>query len=270
MRSTLTGVALIALTFSVASSAWAADGVLIVEKATSGGNSQTNQVQIEAQRMRVDTTTPAGEKQAFVFDGARQTISIVNFDKKIYSEMTKADVDRMGGQVNDAMARLQEQMKNMPPEQRAQMEAMMRGRGFPGAGRGAAAAQTEYRKTGTDKVGKWTCEKYEGYQNNQKVSELCTVSPQELGFMPSDFAVAAQMAEFFRKLVPQGAEAMFQVGNSQAQGFSGVPVRRIVTMGGRQMTTEVTDIRRQAFPESSFAVPAGFSKDAGPFGGGPR
>ena len=62
------------------------------------------------------------------------------------------------------------------------------------------APKTEYRKTGTDKVGKWTCDKYEGYQDGKKTSEVCTVDPQALGFATTDFEVTKQLAAFFQQL----------------------------------------------------------------------
>jgi hypothetical protein len=244
----------------------AADGVLIVEKATSGGKTQTNQIQIEKDRMRAETASPTGEKQTVVFDGVKQVLWIVNDGRKTYSEMTKADVDRMGGQMSDAMARMQAQLKTLPPEQRAQIEGLMKGRGMPGGPNGQAA-KTAYRKTGTDKVGAWTCDTYEGSQNNQKVAELCTVEPRTLGFAMADFQVTKQLMDFFSKLVPQGADQIFAVGTPEDQGFSGVPVRRINFRNGQpQSTTEISEVRRETFPASTFELPAGFQKEA--FGGG--
>jgi hypothetical protein len=243
---------------------FAADGVLIVEKTTSAAKSDTNQVQIDKNRMRAETTGAAGEKQAFMFDGGKQTMWIVNYDKKTYSEITKADVEQLGGQMSDAMAKMQQQMEAMPPEQRAQVEAMMRGRGMPGGG--AAAPKTVYKKSGADKVGKWSCDKYEGFRGDQKVVELCTVSPQALGFTAADFEVSRQLQAFFSKLMPQGGDNMFRIGTMEDQGFSGVPVRR-VSFGPRASTTEITDVTRQTFPDSTFTVPADFTKEASPFGG---
>jgi hypothetical protein len=236
----------------------AADGVLIVEKTTTGGTTQTNQAQIAKTRMRAESAGMNGGKQVFVFDSPAQVIRIIDAEKKTYTEMTKADVERMGTQISDAMAKLQEQMKNMPPAQREKMEAMMKGRGM-GAG---AALKTEYRKTGTDKVGKWTCDKYEGHQNNQKISELCTVDPKALGFTVADFQVTQQIAQFFQKLMPQNADQMFSLGGSDPQGFSGIPVRRTYSIAGRQTVSELTEISRQTFADSIFAVPAGFQKQA--------
>jgi hypothetical protein len=244
----------------------AADGVLIVEKATSGGKTQINQIQIEKDRMRAETAGPTGEKQTVVFDGVKQVLWIINDGRKTYSEMTKADVDRMGGQMSDAMVRIQEQLKSLPPDQRAQIEGLMKGRGAPGGPNGEAA-KTAYRKTGTDKVGAWTCDAYEGSQNNQKVAELCTVEPRTLGLAMADFQVTKQMMDFFSKLAPQGADRMFTVGTPEDQGFSGVPVRRINFRNGQQQSmTEISEVRRQTFPDSMFELPPGFQQEA--FGGG--
>jgi hypothetical protein len=156
-------------------------------------------------------------------------------------------------------------MRGMSPEQRAQMEAMMRGRGVPAMG---APAPTEYRSAGADRVSRWACTKFDGYRGGQKTSEVCTVDPATMGFTAADFQVSAQMADFFSRLVPQAADSMFKVGTGAAGGFSGVPVRRVSSINGRQTTSEITDAVRQTFPDSTFAVPADFQKSTTPFGRG--
>lgn len=250
----------------------AADGILIVQKTTTPAGTQTHNVQIEANRVRAEAagrpSTAGGPNSAqiVIFDGAKQTLWIVDDGRKTYTEMTKADVDRIGGQMSAAMSAMQERMQNLPPEQRAQVEAMMRGRGMPGAP-GTAPAKTTYKKVGTDTVGKWPCDKYEGYQDDKKVSELCTVDPKTLGFTAADFQVTRQLAEFFGRLMPQGADRLFAIGTPEQQGYSGVPVRTIMFMGDQQMTSELVDAKRQSFPESTFEVPSGYTKEAGMFGG---
>jgi len=248
----------------VASTAYAADGVLIVEKSTGNGSTTTNQIQIQGNRMRAEGANQTGGKHVFMFDGARQVMTLIDVDKKTYSEITKADMDRLAAQMSDAMAQMQQQLAKMPPEQRAQMEAMMKGRGMPGFGAAAPAAKTQYKKTGTDRVGKWTCDKYEGYDNGEKTSEICTVDPKALGFSMSDFAVSKQMAEFFnveafKRMMPN-MKQMFSFGSLEDQGYSGVPIRRTYTILGHQTTTELSEVSRQTFPDSVFAVPAGFQK----------
>jgi hypothetical protein len=238
-----------------------ADGVQIVMKVTAdGGAAQTSQVQIDGKRMRAEGFGDRGEKQIAVFDGTKKVMLLIDDSKKTYVEMTAADIDAVSSQMSGMMAQLQQQMQNMPPEQRAQMEAMMKGRGMamPGA---AAPAKIQYTKTGTGTVGKWTCDKYEGTSGGQKVSEVCAVDPQKLGFTAADFEVSRELAAFFSKLMPSGGMQMFSIGSAD-QGYSGVPVRSVSTVGGRQVTSEITDITRQTFPDASFQAPAGYQKQS--------
>ena len=268
MRTTQTLVALGAAFGLIAAPAAAASGVLIAQKVTNGTTTTTHQSQIEPTRMRSEIASSTGRKQAVVFDGAAQVMRMIDDDAKTYTEMAKADLERMRAQVDGAMARMQEQMKNMPPEQRAQMEALMKGRGgaLPGAGAamaGAAGPRTEYKKIGTDKVGQWTCDKYEGTKSGQKVSEVCTVAPTALGFTAADFEVTRQLGEFFASLMPQAAEGLFTIGSSTStpNAFSGLPVRVVSFRDGTiQSVSEVTAASRQNFPNALFQVPAGYQK----------
>jgi len=257
----------------LAAPALAADGVLIVQKTTMGASpAQTQQIQIEPRRMRMEAGgMRGGGPQVVVFDGTREVMLMIDDANKSYSEISKADVDALSGQMAGAMAQMQDAMKNMPPEQRAQIEAAMRGRGMGAAAAGGAAApKVEYRKTGTDTVGKWTCDKYEGYTGGQKTSEVCTVDPKVLGFTTADFAVTKDLSAFFQKLMPSMASRTFRIGSPEDQGFSGVPVRTVTTVGTQTITQEITDVRREAFPDSIFQVPSGYQKQASPFGRGRR
>jgi hypothetical protein len=243
----------------LAMSGWlqAANGLLIVEKTTGAGPAATtNQIQIEANRMRAESTGADGGKQIVVFDGTRQVLMMVDDARKTYTEITREDAEKLGAQMSAAMAQLKQQMDSMPPEQRAQMQQMM---GRMGGGAMAAAKPT-YKKAGSATVGKWTCDKYEGYEGENKTSEVCSVDPKALGFTPADLTVTQQMAEFFKKIVPQMANQMFSVGNVEQQGYPGVPVRRTYTVGGREVTSEITDVSRQSFPDASYAPPAGYAK----------
>jgi hypothetical protein len=257
----------------------AASGVQIVTKTTSSGGApqgraesvmgdRTTQIQIESTRMRTEATDAKGEKNVMLFDGTKQVLDIVYVGKKTYTEMTKEDVDKMGAQMTDMMAQMQKRLEAMPPAQRAQMEAAMKGR-MGGAGT-TAVPKIQYTKTGTDKVGKWTCDKYDGFVNGQKTAEVCAVDPKVLGFTASDFEISRQFAQFFKGMLPAaqaGSGQMFSIGTVADQGFAGVPVRHMFTLAGRQVTTEIVDVSRQNFPDSTFAVPEGFQKQAFPIAG---
>jgi hypothetical protein len=261
MRATETFAAVVAAIGLTAIPAAAASGVLIAQKVTSGTTTTTSQTQIEPTRMRSEMVSAAGRKQTVVFDGAAQVLRMIDDEGKTYTEMAKADLDQARGQADGAMTQLQEQMKNLPPEQRARVEAMMKGRGAAMAG--MAGPPIEYKKVGSDKVGQWTCDKYEGTKNGEKVSEVCTVAPSALGFTAADFEVTRQLAEFFKSLMPQVADGLFAIGSTapSPNSFSGLPVRSVSFRGGAvQTVSEVTEASRQNFPDALFQVPAGYQK----------
>jgi hypothetical protein len=254
-----TVAAVVAALGLAAAPAHAADGILISQKITTAGNTTTSQSQIEKTRMRSETVGANGRKQTLIFDGTAQVLRVVDDEAKTYSELTKDDVERISGQMSAAMGQMQQQMQNLPPEQRARMEAMMQsGRGMMG---GMGGPPPEYKKIGTDKVGRWACDKYEGTKNGEKQSELCTVDPAALGFTAADFAVTKQLADFFSKMMPPGMDTLFRMGSAGPTGFSGIPIRVVGFRNGAQQTTsEMTDVGRQNFADALFTVPAGYTK----------
>jgi hypothetical protein len=245
---------------ALAAPAYAADGVLIVQRTTNGGTATESQIQVEPQRLRAEVPAPTGGAQVVIFDGPKQTMWMVDHARKTYTEMTKADVDRLRGQLNAAMAQMQEQLKNLPPAQRAQIEAVMKGRGMAPT----QAPQIDYKRAGTDKAGKWTCQRYEGFENGQKTSELCTVEPKTLGLALSDFAVAKQIASFVEGLLPASSTQMLSLGTLEDRGVSGIPVKSLYGSGANQVVTEVLDLRRETFQDSLFTIPQGYTRQAMP------
>src|ERR1022692_2465660 len=86
----------------------AAEGVLIVQKTTSGDKTTTHQIQIQGDKMRAESIGPNGEPEVIVFDGAKQVVWLINPDKKTYTEMSKASMDALGARAADANARMAE------------------------------------------------------------------------------------------------------------------------------------------------------------------
>ncbi len=241
-------------------------GVLMVNTQESFQGSQqptTTKLRVEGDRVRIEMEG-TGRNDVIIFRGDRQVLWMIDNKAKAYREMTKADVDRIGGQVNEMMAKMQEQLKNMPPQQRQMVEKMMKSR-MGGMAGGAQPAKTEYTKVaGGQEINQWTCDKYEGIREGQKQREVWTTAPDQLGLEMSDFKVMQQMGEFFKGFSQFGREAPFRVGSEAAEqegDYSGVPVRQIFYQGGRPISkTEIKEVRREDFDASLFEVPEGYKK----------
>ncbi len=223
----------------------AADGILITQRVTSAGAPFTVRVQIEATRTRTEMAGPNGVMNVTIFDGGKQVLYIVDPARKTYMEMTKADVDRLSAQMQGSMAQMKAQLEKLPPAQRTQMEAMMKG--------------VQHTRTGSDTVGRWTCDKYDLTQGGQKIGEVCSVNLATLGFSATDFDVMRQMGAFYSTMAPLMPTQLTGVSGIDPGG-SDFPVKTVMMVPGGTMTTEVVEAGRQTFPDSLFAVPAGFTK----------
>ena len=209
--------------------AQAADGVLLVTRTTTTGSEpRTNQVQIESKRMRAESSGAAGEKMIVLFDGTTQVMRLVDNEKKTYTEMTKEDVDAIGGQMSAMMAQMEQQLKSLPPEQRAQVEAMMKGRGM-GAGR-PSRRKCSTRKPAPTPSASGRATSTRDTRTARRRPRSAPWIRRRSGSALSDFDITRELAAFFAKLMPANAAQVFSIGVGGEQGFSGLPVRSVATV----------------------------------------
>ena len=97
----------------------AAEGIQIVQRVSSGASPLTTQTQIENTRLRTEIADQNGSVQVVIFDSNKQILYIVDSARKTYSEMTKADVDRLQVQMQGLMTQMQAALEKVPPAQRA-------------------------------------------------------------------------------------------------------------------------------------------------------
>jgi hypothetical protein len=252
----------VAIALVLAATSASAQGVVMVMRQVSGAQTTNSQVQMDRTHVRTDIQVN-GESNAVVFDATADVVRMINLSKKSYIEMSRADLQQMQQQLTGVMAKMEAQLKNLPPEQRKMFEDMMKGRGgLPG---GAAAPpappRITYKAAGNDKVGQWACTKYDGYNGAEKVSELCTVQPGAIGLSEADFAPMKQMAELMKTMVPDAAEQFAVNATVAEQGFAGVPIRQVSFRNGKPAnSSELLEVRREAIPASVWEVPAGFTR----------
>ena len=119
-------------------------------------------------------------------------------------------------------------MKNMPPEQRAMMEKMMKGK-MPQAA--AATPKTVYTAKGSGSVNGFTCTKYEGDFGGQKESELCAALPAQLKLTPADLQIFEKMRQFSGDLVSALANSPMRAsvpkGYGFESGYEGFPIQKV-------------------------------------------
>ena len=179
--------------------------VLTATQASAGVVATTTQTELDSKQVKTsmvyvdtDRLKIATPDSILIFRGDRNLVWVVDAQSRSYTELTGEAVQRMAGQVSGAMAaaqaRMQEELAKMPPERRAQLEAMLASRGglagLAGTGQPARTPQVSYVKAGGSKtVGSWRCDLYNRNLDGRKDQDVCIAPISAASLSPADFQV---------------------------------------------------------------------------------
>ena len=120
------------------------------------------------------TITSGGnrDKSEMIFHGEAREMIVVDHDDKSFMVIDEAMIDSIADQLNGLEAQMREALKDVPPEQRAMVEQMMKGR-MPAQAKAPARPKIEFRNTG-DHASKngYPSVKYEATINHRKMQEF--------------------------------------------------------------------------------------------------
>ena len=188
---------------------------------------------------------------------------IVNHADQTCQTIDKEGMEQIGSQLGAAMKQMEAQLSQLPPEQRAMVEKMMKGKmhaGMPGMGQ----APPRRMETGdTEQVGEYSCVVHTLYSGDEKVWEVCAASKDQLSgaFDAMEaFQAISRFVQTLRETVQQGPFS--SIANTpfyDMDQIDGFPVR-VRTFGSGRMTSESTlkSITQKDLEQSIFSVPEGY------------
>ncbi len=241
-------------------------GVVIKRESGEPGaqQKQKSTMYVEAGRIRMEMESEHG-KTIMIFDGNKQVLWMIQPDQGSYMEMTADTVARMSQmagaanpQMEQAMKQMQEKMASMPPEQRAMMEQAMKGRGGAMGG-GAPPTITFQAKGGSERVGSFTCSKYDELSNGKRTAELCAAAFDQLHLTEADLKTFQTMAKFMEPMRRMNPRGMSSMPTEQIHGF---PVRTVMFDAADKPTYEdtVLSVEQKPVEAGMFTLPAGLTK----------
>ncbi len=118
----------------------------LIDAANSAAEPDRINTSVEGERIRMDVKGPRGANADMIFRGDRHEMLAVDHDSETYVLIDDATIEQISSQLSQLEAQMQEMLKDVPPEQRAAVEQMMKQR-MPSAG--APEPVTEIRSTGT-------------------------------------------------------------------------------------------------------------------------
>jgi hypothetical protein len=211
-----------------------------------------------------------GEGTMIFRGGEQPEMIVIDHEKKSYFVMDREQIEEVAGQVNQAMAQMEEALKNVPEEQRAMVEQMMKKR-MPKQ-QAPAGPSSELRKTGErgEKNG-YPCVKYEVLRKGEIIGEMWVTEWKNVESSGEVQAVFGEMAEFFRSMLDSfssmaGAGGVADEMDSSFFGhmkdLGGFPVltRNFQDDGSLEGESTLRSAKRQTIDPDAFEPPSGYKR----------
>jgi hypothetical protein len=226
---------------------------LLALKGTAGSGVEVTEPTISIKGSKLRAENVGRERDEYmIMDLDSGTSWMVMPKDKQYVEWTKADTEAMANKMEEMRKAMDERMAKLPPEQRQQMEAMMKGiHGMPGAP--AEAPKVEVHPLGKSQtVDGMQTTGYEARQGTETAEAWVTQDYKELQH------TFHAMQENMRKMAPGRKPGEKDIRAALAE--YGLPVR-VQALDGRQYRVEdLVEVQKKGVADDLFAVPAGFQK----------
>ncbi len=254
------------LTFFVLAcgSLWAAEATVVSYESRdlADNEKQAGTMYFADDRLKiVSAATERGPQPEMIYRGDRKLVWIVDHGRKNYIQMDEETMERMARQFSGVYAQLEKQLAQLPPDQRAQAERMLKGR-LPQPPE-QEQPRGELTNTGERReINGYPCVKYEFHLNGVKDSELWVTRSSSLNFSAMA-ELLRSMGEFYSGLtrsLPQGSQSVdfdFQA----LSGLDGFPIL-IRNYDGDRATneTQIRQIREESVAGDFFEPPSGYEK----------
>lgn len=237
-----------------------------------GGESYITVTKIEGDRMRTDTQGEDGKMATTViFLGETDEMYMVDHKKRNYIVMDKESIEALGKQLSEAMQQMEAAFAQMPPEQRAMMEKMMKGK-MPAEDVEPPSPQVVRSLGESGNVNGIACEWKEVTRDDLLEEKACVCDQGEIAGGKEMVAIAHEMRDFAEGLMQLASSAssikMFGGGTmgTFAMGMTG-------DLGGFSLISEHFDgegklMRRSTFqsadevsvPAEEFTPPSDYKK----------
>lgn len=224
----------------------------VVARYVESGKPET--LYVEGNKLRIESPD-----RILIYDGNAKQMIEVNQGQRTYSVTTESDMREAGKKLQTQM---QEQVKNLPPDQRKAWEDAMRKGGTGGAGAGEQETKARYVRSGNKrKIAGHECEMYQVTRGDSREQEC--ILPWSAGVVKkSDFDVFKSMSQFMGQL--SAGMGMKMSAKEEESGFRevldapGVPLMK--TTDGSDTKEEMKSIERAQVSSDKFSPPTGYAK----------
>lgn len=190
----------------------------------------------------------------------------VDHQDKSYIVMDEAMIDDVSAQISDAMKQMEAELANMPPEQRAMVEQMMKGRmGGMMAEQKAPSAGPRIEAKGNSKWQSYKCRQYEVFEGPEKTQDICAADLDDVDGADDVIEAFRGMAAYMQKLtesMPMMSDDQMNPGKLMRE-IDGFPVHTVDYENGVVAgDVSLDSVTEKDIEPEMFTAPEGYRRES--------
>lgn len=231
----------------------------------------TSEIAIDGKRVRIDHKAPDRTSQGTViYLGEPKQLIVVDHKGNTFRVLTpqssRALSNEMDRRMEEARRQMEARLSQLPPQQRAVMEKMMRQHTTQASPRpkATAAPAVEIKDTGIRQTIKgYPTKKYEVWRQNRKIREMWVTDWKSAGVEREELRIFKEMNQFQQDLYASLNQDPGAGRNDEAfdefRQVDGLPIQ-VTEYDGTTRTREtlLQAVKRRRFDDSFFAPPKGY------------
>lgn len=234
----------------------------MVTRNTSGQETDRTKIYAQSKKIRMEQGGDDAPEGTMIFLGDK--FLYVDHEDKSYIVMDEAMLDEVSAKMSEAMKEMEAQLASVPPEQRAMVEQMMKGRmqGMMGKQDDAPPAP-RVDSMGSGEWQSYDCRRYAVYEGSEKTREVCAAELDEVDGSEEVIEAFRNMAAYITKMtesLPMSSNDRPNPGELMDQ-IDGFPVHTIDYDNGVVVSEVSLDsVMEQDLDEELFAAPKGYRR----------
>jgi hypothetical protein len=255
---TATGAAMLLL------SSFANAGVVMemVTRNAAGNEADRSKIYAQSKMVRMEQGGDQLPEATMIFRD--NELIYVNHKDQTYMVMDEKMMNEVSAKMNEAMQQIEAQLANMPAEQRAMMEKMLKGQ-MQGmmAQKGEKAAPPRVEATGNGEWQSHKCREYDVFEGDKRTQYVCAAKLDDVEGSAEIFAALRSMATYIGKMaesLPMISDQNLNPGELMDQ-IDGFPVHSIHYENGKMVRDmSVDSVVEEDLDDAMFAAPEGYQR----------
>lgn len=239
-----------------------ADATIVYEQ-SSGTQKSANTMQIKDGKIRFSPPGNGLDNDYSLYDSNNNELTHVDAVKKQYMTMDENTIAQQANKAKQQMDKMRQEMmsrmKDMPPEQKKQIEQMMNNH-LSRVEANKNPPKLEQQKTSrSETISGIPCTVHETYLKGIKYSELCMAESDKMGLSSEDAQALMSMQQFMKRLQKVAQDMM---GSSMPSAdIQGIPLHTTLFSpdGAIQLETRLASIATDSLNSEAISIPADFS-----------